>query len=173
MSQPFEPGIEYDTWKGAAGLPKTRGDCLKFRQYYDIDYCPFASCRWHLIHDFRVYKNNRGVVIINGYLEPHEMACTCALDFADETNRTLERTGKAFHLTRERIRQIEVKTLHILKMICSVKFGNLKELYYSYIEGTHDNVNFRAYVKHCIPYRETITEICNELEGKDGSHNTD
>ena len=49
-------------------------------------------------------------------LEPWEMRHTCALDVADENGITLEEVGEIMNLTRERIRQVEVRGLTKLKI---------------------------------------------------------
>ena len=42
---------------------------------------------------------------------------TCALDIADRGGITLEEVGEIMNLTRERIRQVEVRGLLKLKML--------------------------------------------------------
>jgi hypothetical protein len=49
-------------------------------------------------------------------LEVWEMAETCALDVADRGGITLEEVGEILNLTRERIRQVEVKGLQKLRV---------------------------------------------------------
>jgi hypothetical protein len=49
-------------------------------------------------------------------LEVWEMTETCALDVADRGGTTLEEVGAIMNLTRERIRQVEVRGLLKLKM---------------------------------------------------------
>ena len=44
-----------------------------------------------------------------------EMSETCALDVADRGGITLEEVGEILNLTRERIRQVEVKGLQKLR----------------------------------------------------------
>tara|TARA_B100001093_G_scaffold20855_1_gene18647 strand:- start:422 stop:688 length:267 start_codon:yes stop_codon:yes gene_type:complete len=48
-------------------------------------------------------------------LEVWEMRETCALDVADRGGITLEEVGEILNLTRERIRQVEVKGLQKLR----------------------------------------------------------
>ena len=48
-------------------------------------------------------------------LEVWDMAETCALDVADRGGITLEEVGEILNLTRERIRQVEVKGLGKLR----------------------------------------------------------
>jgi hypothetical protein len=50
-------------------------------------------------------------------LEVWEMKDTCALDVADKSGITLEEVGEIMNLTRERIRQVEVRGLLKLKML--------------------------------------------------------
>jgi DNA-directed RNA polymerase sigma subunit (sigma70/sigma32) len=49
-------------------------------------------------------------------LEPWELKHTCALDVADRGGITLEEIGEVMNLTRERIRQVEVRGLLKLKV---------------------------------------------------------
>jgi hypothetical protein len=49
-------------------------------------------------------------------LEPWELKHTCALDVAERGGITLEEVGEIMNLTRERIRQVEVRGLLKLKM---------------------------------------------------------
>ena len=48
--------------------------------------------------------------------EPWELAETCALDVADEGGRTLEAVGELVGLTRERIRQVEMRALDKIRL---------------------------------------------------------
>ena len=50
-------------------------------------------------------------------LDIAEMKDTCSLDVADRGGITLEEVGEILNLTRERIRQVEVRGLVKLKMI--------------------------------------------------------
>ena len=50
-------------------------------------------------------------------LEVWEMSETCALDVADRGGTTLEEVGAIMNLTRERIRQVEVKGLAKLQAL--------------------------------------------------------
>jgi len=49
-------------------------------------------------------------------LEPWELEETCSLDVADRGGITLEEVGDILNLTRERVRQVEVRGLLKLKM---------------------------------------------------------
>jgi hypothetical protein len=71
--------------------------------------CPFVSCKHHLYLDV---SSRTGAIKLNfPDLEVWEMNETCALDIADRGGTTLEEVGAIMNLTRERIRQVEVKAL--------------------------------------------------------------
>jgi len=71
--------------------------------------CPFVSCKHHLYLDVSA---RTGAIKLNfPDLEVWEMNETCALDVADRGGTTLEEVGAIMNLTRERIRQVEVKGL--------------------------------------------------------------
>ncbi len=90
--------------------PDARGDCLAD----DRRPCPFVACKHHLYLD--VDKELGSIKINFPDLEVWELAETCGLDVADRAGITLEEVGEIMNLTRERIRQIEVRGLLKLKM---------------------------------------------------------
>ncbi|MBL8721430.1 MAG: hypothetical protein JNL79_35915 [Myxococcales bacterium] len=84
--------------------PRTRAECLEGERP-----CPFVSCQHHLYLDV---SPRTGAIKLNfPDLEVWEMTETCALDVADRGGTTLEEVGAIMNLTRERIRQVEVKGL--------------------------------------------------------------
>lgn len=84
--------------------PKTRADCAEGSRP-----CPFVSCQHHLYLDVSA---RTGAIKVNfPDLDVWEMSETCALDVADRGGTTLEEVGAIMNLTRERIRQVEVKGL--------------------------------------------------------------
>jgi hypothetical protein len=84
--------------------PQTRADCVGGARP-----CPFVSCKHHLYLDVSA---RTGAIKLNfPDLEVWEMSETCALDIADRGGTTLEEVGAIMNLTRERIRQVEVKGL--------------------------------------------------------------
>jgi hypothetical protein len=84
--------------------PKTRDECVNGARP-----CPFVSCKHHLYLDVSA---RTGAIKLNfPDLEAWEMTETCALDVADRGGTTLEEVGAIMNLTRERIRQVEVKAL--------------------------------------------------------------
>jgi hypothetical protein len=84
--------------------PRTRAQCEG-----DARPCPFVSCKHHLFLDVSA---RTGAIKLNfPDLDVWDMAETCALDVADRGGATLEEVGAIMNLTRERIRQVEVKGL--------------------------------------------------------------
>ncbi|MCA9591752.1 MAG: hypothetical protein KC776_00535 [Myxococcales bacterium] len=96
---------ETDYWK-----PRSRAECLDGPRP-----CPFVSCKHHLYIDV---SPRTGAIKLNfPDLEVWEMGETCALDVADRGGTTLEDVGAIMNLTRERIRQVEVKALAKLEAL--------------------------------------------------------
>ena len=90
--------------------PVTRADCQGGERP-----CPFVSCKHHLYLDVSA---RTGAIKLNfPDLEVWEMNETCALDVADRGGATLEEVGAIMNLTRERIRQVEVKGLAKLQAL--------------------------------------------------------
>jgi len=88
--------------------PATRASCAS-----DIRPCPWVACKHHLYLD--VNPETGSIKINFPDLEPWELGETCALDVADRGGITLEEVGEIMNLTRERIRQVEVRGLFKLK----------------------------------------------------------
>jgi hypothetical protein len=89
--------------------PTSRAECRE-----DIRPCPWVACKHHLYLDI---NPETGSIKINfPDLEPWELKHTCALDVAERGGITLEEVGEIMNLTRERIRQVEVRGLLKLKM---------------------------------------------------------
>ena len=84
--------------------PRTREDCQKMPRP-----CPFVSCE-HLLY-LDVNPDSGAIKLNFPHLEVWEMAETCSLDVADRGGITLEDVGAILNLTRERIRQVEVRGL--------------------------------------------------------------
>lgn len=77
--------------------------------------CPYISCKHHLYIDV---SPRTGAIKLNfPDLEVWEMGESCALDIADRGGTTLEDVGAIMNLTRERIRQVEVKALAKLEAL--------------------------------------------------------
>ena len=89
--------------------PRTRMECIDGPRP-----CPYVSCQHHLYLDVSA---RTGAIKLNfPDLEVWDMNETCALDVADRGGTTLEDVGAIMNLTRERIRQVEVRGLLKLKM---------------------------------------------------------
>ena len=85
--------------------PKTRADCAKVARP-----CPYVACKYSLYLDV----SETGSIILNfPHLEPGQMPPeqSCALDLAEKGAMTLEDIAVVTNLTRERIRQVELKAL--------------------------------------------------------------
>jgi hypothetical protein len=104
---------ENDYWK-----PRTRAECAEGPRP-----CPFISCKHHLYIDV---SPRTGAIKVNfPDLEVWELSESCALDIADRGGTTLEDVGAIMNLTRERIRQVEVKALAKLEALSDME--NLRE----------------------------------------------
>jgi hypothetical protein len=90
--------------------PSSRGECKEGERP-----CPYVSCKHHLYLD--VNPETGSIKLNFPDLEVWEMAETCSLDVADRGGITLEEVGEILNLTRERIRQVEVRGLLKLKMV--------------------------------------------------------
>ena len=95
-------------YPGDVERPMTRESCASMPRP-----CPFVSCSHHLYLDV---NPETGAIKLNfPHLEVWEMAETCSLDVADSGGITLEEVGAILNLTRERIRQVEVRGLAKIK----------------------------------------------------------
>lgn len=93
-------GADESYWR-----PKTRGDCAKVPRP-----CPYVVCK----HSLYLDVSETGSIILNfPHLEPGQMPAdrSCALDLAEKGPMTLEDIAVVTNLTRERIRQVELKAL--------------------------------------------------------------
>jgi hypothetical protein len=93
--------------------PHTRAECKDVPRP-----CPFVSCKHHLYLD--VNPDTGSIKLNFPDLEVWEMKETCSLDIADRNGITLEEVGEIMNLTRERIRQVEVRGLLKLKMMSPI-----------------------------------------------------
>jgi hypothetical protein len=90
--------------------PRTRAECLEGPRP-----CPYVSCKHHLYIDVSA---RTGAIKLNfPDLEVWDLGESCALDVADRGGTTLEDVGAIMNLTRERIRQVEVKALAKLEAL--------------------------------------------------------
>ena len=89
--------------------PRTRAECKE-----ELRPCPWVACKFHLYLD--VNPETGSIKINFTELEPWDLPHTCSLDIAERGGITLEEVGEIMNLTRERIRQVEVRGLLKLKM---------------------------------------------------------
>ncbi|HEX3775904.1 MAG TPA: sigma factor-like helix-turn-helix DNA-binding protein [Polyangiaceae bacterium] len=90
--------------------PRMRAECAEGPRP-----CPYVSCKHHLFIDV---SPRTGAIKLNfPDLEVWELGESCALDVADRGGTTLEDVGAIMNLTRERIRQVEVKALAKLEAL--------------------------------------------------------
>src|SRR6187399_2239034 len=95
--------------------PRNRAECAEGPRP-----CPFVSCKHHLYIDV---SPRTGAIKLNfPDLEVWELNESCALDVADRGGTTLEDVGAIMNLTRERIRQVEVKALAKLEALRDMSF---------------------------------------------------
>jgi hypothetical protein len=93
-----------------ATRPKLRGECAEGERP-----CPYVSCKYNLYVD--VNPRTGSVKMNFPDKELWELAETCALDVADRQGITLEEVGVIMNLTRERVRQLEMRGLTKLRVI--------------------------------------------------------
>ncbi|MCH9688909.1 MAG: DNA-binding protein [Deltaproteobacteria bacterium] len=88
--------------------PSTRGECANVARP-----CPYVSCKYHLYID--VNPGTGSIKVNFPDREVWELKQSCALDVAQQGGITLEEVGEILNLTRERIRQVEVRGLMKLR----------------------------------------------------------
>jgi hypothetical protein len=91
-----------DYWR-----PSNRSECLDMPRP-----CLYVSCRHHLYLD--VNPKTGSIKLNFPDKEVWELGESCALDVAERGGITLEEVGHIMNLTRERIRQVEVRGLEKL-----------------------------------------------------------
>lgn len=84
--------------------PAFRSDCVASPRP-----CPFVGCKHHLY--LEVNPHTGSIQLTFPEREIEQLDETCSLDVAARDGATLERVGHVLNLTRERIRQIEVRGL--------------------------------------------------------------
>lgn len=85
-------------------LPPTRGHCADLPRP-----CPHVRCRWHLYLD--VHPRTGSLKLNFPDIEPEDMTESCALDVADRGGVPHGEVGAILNLTRERVRQVEVRAM--------------------------------------------------------------
>lgn len=102
-------GAELFPFVAEGRRPCTRAECRGGERP-----CAFVSCKYHLFLD--VNPDTGSIKLNFPHLEVWEMNETCALDVAERGGITLEEVGEIMNLTRERIRQVEVRGLTKLRL---------------------------------------------------------
>lgn len=88
--------------------PQTRAECVDGPRP-----CPYVSCKYHLYLDV---QPRTGAIKLNfPDIEVEEMKESCALDVADRGGVQLQELGALTNLTRERVRQLEVKACEAIE----------------------------------------------------------
>jgi hypothetical protein len=122
--------------------PRTRAECADAPRP-----CPYVSCKYHLFIDV---SNRTGAIKLNfPDLEVWDLPESCALDVADRGGTTLEDVGAIMNLTRERIRQVEVKAL-------------------AKLEALRDMLALRDYVDEGPLGKRRLPRLSREELGRDG-----
>lgn len=93
------PEFEYRSFPMENVWAITQGGCLSLPEYQSS--CPFSYCRFHV-------QNGVQAKAISKQIPGTD---TCVLRVAAGNPHTLEETGQVFGFTRERSRQIELKSL--------------------------------------------------------------
>jgi len=101
------PVAEHATYE----RPVTRGDCLAGGSNAARP-CPWVSCAYHLALDV---SDSGNIKLTFPGTEVEDMQYTCALDLAEGDGATLDEIGAAQNVSRERVRQIEVKAIAHLR----------------------------------------------------------
>lgn len=92
------------------GRPRTRGECGDVPRP-----CPYVGCKFNLFLD--VTRKTGSIKLNFPDLEPWDLVESCALDVADIGDHTLEHVAGVTNLTRERVRQVEVKAFRLLRQL--------------------------------------------------------
>lgn len=97
--------------------PTVRSQCLPGGRNAERP-CPWVSCAHHLYIDV---SPRSGAIKVNfPDLEVWEMPETCALDVADRMGLTLDEVATLMNLTRERIRQLETRSVAKLRELDAI-----------------------------------------------------
>ncbi len=87
--------------------PKKRSDCADGPRP-----CPWAGCEFNLL--IEVDPRTGHLHMPFGTTDVDELPESCWLDVADRMGATLDQVGRALNVSRERVRQIEERTLQVI-----------------------------------------------------------
>lgn len=101
--------------------PKTRADCADVPRP-----CPYVMCRYNLYLEVNTHTGS--LMLVFPDREPWDMPAdwSCALDVADRGEQTLNDVGCGANITRERVRQIEVRGRRRLRVIAPETYAALQ-----------------------------------------------
>ena len=130
MIQPDETNTT--TYPTTHDRPANRSDCVDGPRP-----CPLVGCPYNT---YLTVDNRGNIKIAHGNRSPEDVPSehSCLLDITDRGPQTLEDVGVILGLTRERIRQIEVKALQKLRSALDVRDG---DGYDSQEDSTTNNPN--------------------------------
>lgn len=107
-AQGIDPELIEIMSQADAMRPRSRSECAGGERP-----CLWVSCKYHLWLD--VNPETGSIKLNFPDLEIWELEETCALDVADKGGITLEEVGEIMNLTRERIRQVEMRGLEKIR----------------------------------------------------------
>lgn len=108
--------------------PKTRGECAGASRP-----CPWVSCKHHLYLDV---DPETGAIKFNfPDVEPEDLIESCSLDLADRGGLVLEDVANTLNLTRERVRQIEVKGFNAARAAATDAGIDASDAYFPHPQG--------------------------------------
>jgi hypothetical protein len=133
--------------------PRTRSECADGPRP-----CPYVSCKYHLYLDV---QTRTGAIKLNfPDIEVEDMVESCSLDIADRGGTTLEEVGAIMNLTRERIRQLEVRAM--------AKVKSLNEM-----EALRDFVDEGPVGKRRLPVLSATPDDSEEFDEHNGAEDID
>lgn len=109
---PASPEELEDLAAAESDRPRKRGDCEPLGPGGQRP-CPWVRCKHHLYLD--VHPDTGTIRLTFPGLEMDQLEETCSLDVAERDGVTLLQVGELISLTRERVRQLEVRGLLILR----------------------------------------------------------
>lgn len=107
-------------------LPRTWGDCQERGIGTPARPCVYLRCKYNLLielhHTTGAYKITHPSLAGGDRGDEYESLpkYTCALFVAEQGGMTLEEVGEALNVTRERVRQIELKALYRLRDLAAL-----------------------------------------------------
>lgn len=107
-------------------MPRTWGECIERALGTPTHPCAYLRCKYNLLVDLHhatgAYKITHPSLAGGDYGDEYEQMPrhTCALNAAEQGGMTLEEVGEVINVTRERVRQIELKALYRLRDLAAL-----------------------------------------------------